>query len=158
MALIKLNSNSYSSVENLLGSNGLIQTKHYLIATTNQTSTSTSFVDIGSAFNFTPLSTNSILIVNISTDMKHDDGYGQNIRLLKDGTAVTPIGSSNSWLFYRDDNGTANNHTASSFFIKLANSSTSQITFKLQQKVFNTGEVAVGNWGNTEVVIQEIAQ
>ena len=134
----------------------VIQTKHYLITSTASQTTSTSYVDIGSAFNFTPLSTSSILIVNISTDMKHDDGIGQKIRLLKDGTAVTPIGGNDNWILYRDDNGTANNHAAASFFIKLANSSTSQIAFKLQQKLFNTGTVGVGNWGNTEVAIQEI--
>ena len=134
----------------------VIQTKHYLIASTQISTTSTSFVDIGSAFNFTPLSTNSILIVNITTDMKHDSGNGQQIRLLKDGTAVSPIGSNNSWLLYRSDPGTSNNHSSTTFFVKFTNSSTSQIAFKLQQKLFNTGTVAVGNWGNTEVAIQEI--
>ena len=158
MALIKLNSNSYSSVENLLGSNGLIQTKYYLITSTQISTTSTSFVDLGSAFNFTPLSTNSIIIVNITTDMKHDSGNGHQIRLLKDGTAVSPLGDNDSWLLYRSDPGTSNNHSSTAFFVKFTNSSTSQIAFKLQQKLFNTGTVGVGNWGNTEVVIQEIAQ
>ena len=63
----------------------VIQTKHYFISNSDTSTTSTSFVDIGSAFNFTPLSTNSILIVNISTDLKHDDGSGQNMNASASG-------------------------------------------------------------------------
>jgi len=158
MALIKLNSKSYASVENLLGSNGLIQTKHYLIATETTGTTSTSFVDIGSAFNFTPLSDSSSLIIHITTDTKFTGGsIGHKIRLLKDGTAVT-VGANGAWLQYRSDSGTSNNHSSTAFFTKISNSSTSQIAFKLQQATFDDSTVSVGNWGNTEVVIQEIAQ
>ena len=137
----------------------VIQTKHYFISNSDTSTTSTSFVDIGSAFNFTPLSTNSILIIHITTDTKFQGGsIGQKIRLLKDGTALDPIGSNDAWLQYRDDAGTSNNHSSTAFFTKIANSSTSQIAFKLQQATFDDNTVAVGNWGNTEVVIQEIKE
>ena len=155
MALIKLNNQSYTSGSAFFPTDSIVQSKYYVVTSTQITTTSTSFVNAGSSFNFTPLLSSSTLAVIVTTDMRHDGGSdGCQIELHKDGSNIVG-GSSNNWLKYFAG-ATLNGHQTTSFFLKIANSSTSQITFQLKFKSFDAGTVGIGGFGNTDVLIHEI--
>ena len=155
MALIKLNNQSYSSLNNFLPTDSIIQTKYYQVITTATTTTSTSFTNLGSSFNFTPLSTSSNIFITVSTDSSHDSGSdGIQFRLNKDGTTITTGDNDNRIKYHAG--ATLNTHAISSWFEKISNTSTNQITFQLQFKTFDAGTARVGSFGDTAVLIKEI--
>ena len=154
MALIKLNNQSYSSGSAFFPTDSIVQSKYYSITTSQISTTSTSYVNAGSSFNFTPLLSSSTLVVIVTADMRHDGADGVQIELHKDGSNIVG-GSSNNWIKYAAGV-TLNNHQTTSYFLKIANSSTSQMTFQLKFKAFDAGTVSLGGFGDTDVLIHEI--
>ena len=141
MALIKLNNNSISAVSALpsgidTGKVGQVVTA---TTTTEVTNTSTTYADVGLSASITPTATSSKIYVIVSlSSMGYSGSSANNIsgfaRLLRGSTEI------GVYLNCRVDNVTAFQNGATISANNLDSpSTTSAVTYKVQQKVVTTG-------------------
>ena len=136
-------------------------------ATTTMLTTSTAYADTNLTANITPSSTSSKIYVtvnqNVTLDDATDDRVGGGLRLLRvlSGVETVIYGGDQAYeMFFENNTGNATQNfiTVNRNYLD-SPSSTSQLTYKTQGRVYQSGDQLQFNGGNIEatITLMEIA-
>ena len=164
MAIIKPNNNTISAITALpAGVGGKVLQVVQGTATTTMLTTSTTYADTNLTANITPSSTSSKIYVtvnqNVTLDDTTDDRVGGALRLLRDSTVIYG-GDREYEMFFENNTGNATQNfiTVNRNYLD-SPSSTSQLTYKTQGRIYQSGDQLQFNGGNIEatITLMEIA-
>ena len=165
MSLTKINNNTLSAITGLpAGVGGKVLQVVTGTTTTAMSTTSTTYADTNLTANITPSSTSSKIYVtvnqNIQLDDNTDDRVGAGLRILRDSTVI--YGGDQPYEIFLENN--TGNATQNIFHINRnyldSPSSTSQITYKTQGRIYQSGDSVAFNAGSVEgtITLMEIAE
>ena len=137
-----------------LAAGNVIQVSDMVIITSAQTLTSATYTDLTSAtINITPSSTSNKIILTANINAKYDaaiTGYG--IKFLRDSTSI--FTTSQNYANYKQND----NDRLMQFWNYIdAPSSTSELTYKIQTNVHNSGPVIFQDSSQSTFYLMEIA-
>jgi hypothetical protein len=164
MAIIKPNNNTISAITALpAGVGGKVLQVVQGTATTTMLTTSTTYADTNLTANITPSSTSSKIYVtvnqNVTLDDATDDRVGGALRLLRDSTVIYG-GDREYEMFFENNTGNATQNfiTVNRNYLD-SPSSTSELTYKTQGRIYQSGDQLQFNGGNIEatITLMEIA-
>jgi hypothetical protein len=164
MALTKINNNTLSAITGLpAGVGGKVLQVVSGTTITSMSTTSTTYADTNLTANITPSSTSSKIYVivnqNIQLDDTIDDRVGAGLRILRDTTVI--YGGDQAFEIFLENN--TGNATQNIFHINRnyldSPSSTSEITYKTQGRVYQSGDSIAFNGSAVEgtITLMEIA-
>ena len=164
MSIIKPNNNTISAITALpAGVGGKVLQVVTAATTTALSSTSTTYADTNLTANITPSSTSSKIYITVNQNVAlvddNDDRVGGALRLLRDSTVI--YGGDQAYeIFLENNSGSATQNfiTVNRNFLD-SPSSTSQLTYKTQGRIYQSGDNITFNSGSIEatITLMEIA-
>ena len=165
MAIIKPNNNTISAITALPAAipTGKVLQVVQGTTTTTLSSTSTTYADTNLTANITPSSTSSKIYITVNQNVAlvddNDDRVGAGLRLLRDSTVI--YGGDQAYeIFLENNSGSATQNfiTVNRNFLD-SPSSSSQLTYKTQGRIFESGDTVQFNSNSIEstITLMEIA-
>ena len=156
MALIKLNSNSYTSGSSFLPSGSILQVVKGSVATSDLTINSTTLTATGTSVSITPTSTSSKILVSVTFNGgKNGANDGGGFSIFRDGTTNLASGSNDYHLVY--DSHTTNRHDTIHIEFLDEPNTTSSVSYELYHRKYNSSTAKVaGSFAGRYIQAMEI--
>jgi hypothetical protein len=135
------------------------------ITSTTVTQTSTSYADTGLTASITPSSSSNKIFVMVNQGYRlNDSSYyaGASIKILRDTTTIyyAPSGTAEYFPYYESPQGSSNNVNVYNYFplnYLDSPSTTSEVTYKTQQKSYGGASISTQNGGvRSTIILMEI--